>query len=234
MRYPEECARHKILDMVGDLALLGFDLHGFVVAHRSGHQTNHALARRLLEQVTAQPAPSSGLAATLGENGVIDINGIMSLLPHRYPFLLIDRVLELDPGRRAVAIKNVSVNEPFFRGHWPGQPIMPGVLIVEALAQAAGVLIAASVQLQPGRVVLMASLDGVKLRRPVVPGDQTPSGGPQAERSSPTRLAFTAWPRWAMLLAAEAQLRFVMVNADRDAGSGDRDAARAAAMSKAG
>ena len=103
---------------------------------------------------------------------MIDIAGIMSLLPHRYPFLLVDRVLELDPGHRAVAIKNVSVNEPFFRGHWPGQPIMPGVLIVEALAQAAGVLIAASVPLRPGRVVLIASIDGVKLRRPVVPGDQ--------------------------------------------------------------
>ena len=150
LRYPDECARHKILDMVGDLALLGFDLHGFVVAHRSGHQTNHALSRRLLEQVGEIDGPRAALRRSLGENGVIDITGIMSLLPHRYPFLLVDRVLELDPGHRAVAIKNVSVNEPFFRGHWPGQPIMPGVLIVEALAQAAGVLISASVPLPPG------------------------------------------------------------------------------------
>ena len=150
LRYPDECVRHKILDMVGDLALLGFDLHGFVVAHRSGHQTNHALSRRLLEQARPIDRLRAALAGSLGENGVIDIAGIMSLLPHRYPFLLVDRVLELDPGHTAVAIKNVSVNEPFFRGHWPGQPIMPGVLIVEALAQAAGVLISASVPLAAG------------------------------------------------------------------------------------
>ena len=173
LRYPDECVRHKILDMVGDLALLGFDLHGFVVAHRSGHQTNHALSRRLLEQAGEVDRLPGARSVACGENGVIDITGIMSLLPHRYPFLLVDRVLELDPGHRAVAIKNVSVNEPFFRGHWPGQPIMPGVLIVEALAQAAGVLICRQRRpLRPGRVALIASLDGVKLRRPVVPGDQ--------------------------------------------------------------
>ncbi len=108
---------------------------------------------------------------------MIDIAGIMSLLPHRYPFLLVDRVLELDPGHRAVAIKNVSVNEPFFRGHWPGQPIMPGVLIVEALAQAAGVLISASVPLRPGRVVLLASLDGSQAPPAGRSGRSTPAGG---------------------------------------------------------
>ena len=106
-----------------------------------------APAARASWQVDEAPA---ALPRSLGENGVIDITGIMSLLPHRYPFLLVDRVLELDPGHRAVAIKNVSVNEPFFRGHWPGQPIMPGVLIVEALAQAAGVLISASVAVAAG------------------------------------------------------------------------------------
>ncbi len=183
LRYPDECVRHKILDMVGDLALLGMDLHGFVVAHRSGHQTNHALTRRLLEQAGGGPAAAeSRPASACGEtNGVIDIAGIMRLLPHRYPFLLVDRVLAIDPGVKAVAIKNVSVNEPFFRGHWPGRPIMPGVLIVEALAQAAGVLISASVKLPPGRVVLMASLDQVKLRRPVVPGDQAQARSVQPE-----------------------------------------------------
>ena len=107
--------------MVGDLALLGIDLHGFVVAHRSGHQTNAALARRLLEQVAGRRRRRRSSRCPLREDGTIDIAGIMSLLPHRYPFLLVDRVLELDPGRRVVGIKNVSVNEPFFQGHWPGQ-----------------------------------------------------------------------------------------------------------------
>jgi UDP-3-O-[3-hydroxymyristoyl] N-acetylglucosamine deacetylase / 3-hydroxyacyl-[acyl-carrier-protein] dehydratase len=231
LRFPDECARHKMLDVVGDLALLGFDLHGFVVAHRSGHQTNHALSRRLLEQLGKSTAPGRP-PGLFGENGVIDIMGIMSLLPHRYPFLLVDRVLELDPGRRAVAIKNVSVNEPFFRGHWPGQPIMPGVLIVEALAQAAGVLISASVPLRPGRVVLLASLDGVKLRRPVVPGDQLRLEVTSRKIKSNAACIYGA-AKVGNAVAAEAKLRLVMVNADRAAGPLDRDAAGAAAMSKA-
>ena len=154
-------------------------------------------------------------------------------MPHRYPFLLVDRVLELDPGHRAVAIKNVSVNEPFFRGHWPGQPIMPGVLIVEALAQAAGVLISASVPLRPGRVVLLASLDGVKLRRPVVPGDQLRLEVVSRKIKSNAACVYGV-AKVGDAVAAEARLRLVMVNADRAAGSLDRDDAPATAMSKAG
>ncbi len=143
-------------------------------------------------------------------------------------------MLELEPGRRAVAIKNVSVNEPFFRGHWPGLPIMPGVLIVEALAQAAGVLIAASVELQPGQVVA-DRLDWTVSSSAGRSCPATSSGSKcSAERSSPTRPASQASPRWAMLVAAEAKLRFVMVDSDRSARSGDRDARKAAAISKAG
>ena len=112
--------------------------------------------------------------------------GSSEILPHRYPFLLVDRVLEVQPGRRIVAIKNVSVNEPFFQGHWPGRPIMPGVLIIEAMAQAGGVLIAATVD-RFGRVAMLASVDGVKLRRPVVPGDQLRSRGHAPNGSSRTR-----------------------------------------------
>jgi UDP-3-O-[3-hydroxymyristoyl] N-acetylglucosamine deacetylase / 3-hydroxyacyl-[acyl-carrier-protein] dehydratase len=128
----------------------------------------------------------------------------------------------------------VSVNEPFFRGHWPGQPIMPGVLIVEALAQAAGVLISASVPLRPGRVVLLASLDGVKLRRPVVPGDQLRLEV-TARKIKSNAASIYGVAKVGDAVAAEAHLRLVMVNADRAAGSLDRDAAAgAAAMSKAG
>jgi UDP-3-O-[3-hydroxymyristoyl] N-acetylglucosamine deacetylase / 3-hydroxyacyl-[acyl-carrier-protein] dehydratase len=232
LRYPDECVRHKILDMVGDLSLLGFDLHGFVVAHRSGHQTNHALSRRLLEQAGATKTHGDPPLSVNG-NGVIDIMGIMSLLPHRYPFLLVDRVLELDLGNTAVAIKNVSVNEPFFRGHWPGQPIMPGVLIIEALAQAAGVLISASVPLRPGRVVLLASLDGVKLRRPVVPGDQLRLEVTCRKIKTNAACVYGV-AKVGDAVAAEAQLRFVVMNTDRAAESLDRDAAGAAAMSKTG
>ena len=105
-----------------------------------------------------------------GRSGVLDIQGIMRLLPHRYPFLLVDRVLELEPPRRALVVKNVTVNEPFFSGHWPGLPIMPGVLILESIAQAAGVLIGSSIENPHTKVAMIASIDRVKLRRPVVPG----------------------------------------------------------------
>jgi UDP-3-O-[3-hydroxymyristoyl] N-acetylglucosamine deacetylase / 3-hydroxyacyl-[acyl-carrier-protein] dehydratase len=222
LRYTDECARHKTLDMVGDLALVGFDLHGFIVAHRSGHQTNHALARRLLRQAVKSTVPRS-LDGTFQEHGTLDIQAIMNLLPHRYPFLLVDRVLELEPGHRALAIKNVSVNEPFFRGHWPGQAIMPGVLIVEALAQTAGVLIAKSVEWRPGWVALIASINSVKLRRPVVPGDQLRLEvfGQKIKSNS---ACVTGQAKVGDTLAAEAKLRFVMVDAERAARSFDGNA----------
>jgi UDP-3-O-[3-hydroxymyristoyl] N-acetylglucosamine deacetylase/3-hydroxyacyl-[acyl-carrier-protein] dehydratase len=232
LRYRDECVRHKILDMVGDLALLGVDLHGFIVAHRSGHQTNHALARLLLEQAgaTTSPEPSSEPS---NERSAINITGIMRLLPHRYPFLLVDRMIEIVPGRTAVAIKNVSVNEPFFRGHWPEHPIMPGVLIIEALAQAAGVLISASVELAPGRVVLMASLDDVKLRRPVVPGDQIRLEV-SCKKIKSNAACVHGVARVEGTVAAEAKIRFVVVDTERAEGSARREAGRTSAMSKAG
>jgi UDP-3-O-[3-hydroxymyristoyl] N-acetylglucosamine deacetylase/3-hydroxyacyl-[acyl-carrier-protein] dehydratase len=200
LRFSDECVRHKILDLVGDLALAGMDLVGHVVAHRSGHSLNATLVRRLLAASKSAAAPA--------DPALLDVGAIMKILPHRYPFLLVDRVLSRD-AHRIVAIKNVSCNEPFFQGHWPGRPIMPGVLIVEALAQAGGVLIAPKVQSE-GRLALIASIDGVKLRRPVVPGDQL-------------RLivdAFRVRSRTAEVhgvarvgddVAAEAKIRFVLV-----------------------
>jgi 3-hydroxyacyl-[acyl-carrier-protein] dehydratase len=101
----------------------------------------------------------------------LDSAAIQRIIPHRYPFLLIDRVIELDPGKRIVGIKNVSGNEPFFQGHFPGNPIMPGVLIVEALAQAGSVLLLSQPE-DRGKLPLFAGIDGLRFRRPVVPGDQ--------------------------------------------------------------
>jgi UDP-3-O-[3-hydroxymyristoyl] N-acetylglucosamine deacetylase / 3-hydroxyacyl-[acyl-carrier-protein] dehydratase len=212
LRYPDECARHKVLDMVGDLALLGLDLHGFVVAYRSGHHTNAALARRLL-RIGAGSATAGVEPLPLKEDGTIDVAGIMTLLPHRYPFLLVDRVLELVPGRKVVGIKNVSINEPFFLGHWPGMPIMPGVLIVEALAQAAGVLIASSVP-RAGRFALIASIDDVKLRRPVVPGDQLRLEV-VGHRIKEKAAVVSGKAKVGDALAAQARVRFIMVDAER-------------------
>ncbi len=224
LRFDDECARHKVLDLVGDLALLGFDLHGSVIAHRSGHQTNHALVRKLLEAARQ----ASGTAALRGPErpeGVLDIRRIMDLLPHRYPFLLIDRVLELVPGRRVVAVKNVSINEPFFAGHWPGLPIMPGVLIIEALAQAAGILISKSIDNLAGRVAVIASINGVKIRRPVVPGDQLRLEA-NGQRFKPNAACISGSAKVGDVVVAEAKLRFVVV----DAGRGDEPAGGAACL----
>lgn len=212
LRYPDECVRHKILDMVGDLALLGLDLQAFVVAHRSGHHTNSLLVRKLVEAAASSRGDDP---IRLREDGTLDVEGIMSLLPHRYPFLLVDRVLELDPGRRVVAIKNVSVNEPFFQGHWPALPIMPGVLIIEAIAQAAGVLIASCVE-RDGRVALITTIDGVKLRRTVAPGDQLRLEI-TAHRVKKTSASVSGVAKVGDAVAAEAKLRFMIMAANRAA-----------------
>lgn len=213
LRFPDECVRHKILDMVGDLALLARDLCGHVVAHRSGHQLNAALVRKLVESIENERAGQGGGNGKCKGRGQLDINQIMQILPHRYPFLLVDRVLEHEPSRRIVALKNVSFNEPFFQGHWPGRPIMPGVLILEALAQAAGLMIADSVDPLENSAMII-SIDNVKIRRPVVPGDQL-----RLEVESLRIKNSSAQVQGVALVddqvAAEAKIRFVIVEAPR-------------------
>jgi UDP-3-O-[3-hydroxymyristoyl] N-acetylglucosamine deacetylase/3-hydroxyacyl-[acyl-carrier-protein] dehydratase len=206
LRYPDECVRHKLLDMVGDLALAGVDLVGHVVAHRSGHKLNAALVRALLggASTAADPAPTT-----------LDIRHIMRVLPHRYPFLLIDRVTALDPARHVVAIKNVTINEPFFPGHWPDRPIMPGVLIVEAMAQAAGVLVAQHFDARRMSAVI-AAIDGVKLRRPVVPGDQLRLEV-HARRFGSRVAVVHAEGYVEAHLAAEAEIRFAIIDREQAA-----------------
>ena len=166
LRFPDEPARHKMLDLMGDLFLLGADIRGRVVATKSGHRAHHELVRKLVAEM--EEFETRGRAVR--DTGM-DIKEITGLLPHRYPFLLVDRVLELEGYRRAVGIKNVTVNEPFFTGHFPDQPIMPGVLILEALAQLAGTLLLRRME-YTGKLPILWAIDKVKLRRSVVPGDQ--------------------------------------------------------------
>jgi UDP-3-O-[3-hydroxymyristoyl] N-acetylglucosamine deacetylase/3-hydroxyacyl-[acyl-carrier-protein] dehydratase len=159
LRWPDEFVRHKALDMLGDLALAGRRLKARITAVRPSHRGTVTFVRELL-------------AHSHREANVIGVDEIMKILPHRYPFLLVDRILELEPQKRIVGIKNVTINEPFFQGHFPGHPIMPGVLIVEAMAQVGGMLLMGTMDDPETKVVYFMSLDNIKFRKPVKPGDQ--------------------------------------------------------------
>lgn len=206
MRFSDEPVRHKIADLIGDLYLLGAPIQGRIIAYKSGHATNHALVRRLIKQYRGQT--QHGLATK--PRGVIDIRALSRMLPHRYPMLLVDRVIEIDDGRRAVGIKNVTINEPFFQGHYPGTPIMPGVLVVEAMAQLSGVLIGQKLE-HTGKLAVLLSLDRVKLRKPVTPGDQLVMEA-EAIRIR-NRIAHMRCRGYvAEELAAEAEVKFMLVD----------------------
>ncbi|MGD0262013.1 MAG: bifunctional UDP-3-O-[3-hydroxymyristoyl] N-acetylglucosamine deacetylase/3-hydroxyacyl-ACP dehydratase [Verrucomicrobiota bacterium] len=186
LRYPDEFVRHKMLDIVGDLSLLGRPLRGHLIAVKPGHAANCELVRRILAQmrkplVAAQafaPPPAAPKAAPMAEgaseetkaqDGAMDIQGVMQLLPHRYPFLMVDRVAKLE-GNHVIGIKNVTINEFYFQGHFPGHPVMPGVLQLEAMAQVAGIVLLKSVE-NAGKIAYFMSAEDVKWRKPVHPGD---------------------------------------------------------------
>lgn len=159
LRWPDEFMRHKALDMVGDLVLAAARVRARITAVKPSHRGTVALVRALLQHA-------------IRETSVLTVEDIMKVLPHRYPFLLVDRILEIEEKKRIVGLKNVTINEPFFQGHFPGHPIMPGVLIIEAMAQVGGMLLMGSVPDPENKVVYFMSLDNVKFRRPVKPGDQ--------------------------------------------------------------
>lgn len=160
LRWPDEFVRHKAVDLLGDLALLGGNLRADVVAFRPSHAGNLALVRAITRLAMPAGPPVMGIEQILG------------VLPHRYPMLLVDRIVEVVGRERIVGIKNVTFNEPFFQGHFPDHPVMPGVLIVEAMAQVGGLLLMGAVDQPENKIVYFMSIDNVKFRRLIVPGDQ--------------------------------------------------------------
>ncbi len=170
LRFYNEPVRHKTLDLLGDLFLIGAPFKGHVLAARSGHKANVELARRMRQLYKKKKI--AGKYAGKNKGVFFDINAILKIMPHRYPFLLIDRIIDLEPDKRVIAMKNVTINEPFFQGHFPDHPIMPGVMILEAMAQAGGVLLLNAIAEPQTKVVYFMSIDNAKFRKPVLPGDQ--------------------------------------------------------------
>jgi UDP-3-O-[3-hydroxymyristoyl] N-acetylglucosamine deacetylase/3-hydroxyacyl-[acyl-carrier-protein] dehydratase len=178
LRFKDEFVRHKILDIIGDVMLLGMPLKAHIVATRPGHAINAELTKALFDKLQERKKGGAKKKAAPGimkqvqaHETSLDIKRILETVPHRYPFLMIDRVIEFIGGSELVAIKNVTINEPYFQGHYPGEPVMPGVLQIESMAQASGVLLLRQGSVENKTPFLM-SVDKVKFRRPVRPGDQ--------------------------------------------------------------
>ena len=171
LRYKNEPVRHKLLDLIGDLALIGTPIKAQILAARPGHRANVEFAKKI-RKLYQQKKLVKKYQLVKKEGVVFDTAAIERILPHRYPFLLVDKIIELDFDNRVVGVKSVTANEPFFPGHFPGNPIMPGVLIIEAMAQTGGVLILNSVSDPNEKLVYFMQINNAKFRKPVVPGDQ--------------------------------------------------------------
>ncbi len=207
LRFPNEFVRHKILDLYGDLVALGTAVRGHIIAVKSGHKTNMRFMRRLHEQILMSRGEFSQERAN---PDVIDIQRVFKALPHRYPFLMVDRILEIVPGKRVTGVKNVSINEPYFQGHYPGHPIMPGVMQIEAMAQVAGFLVT-DPETGSKTVPVLMTIDKVKLRKTVIPGDRLVIEA-EAVRVRERLAQVSAVARVEGVVVAEAQLKFMVTD----------------------
>ncbi len=170
LRFQDEFVRHKILDIIGDLMLSGRRIMGHVIAVRPGHRPNTEMAKKILDAYKAIEAVAPKPVAVPVGKGVLNINEVMRILPHRYPFLMVDRVVDFEGDTRCTGVKQITINEPYFQGHFPGHPVMPGVLQVEAMAQVASIIMLRKSENQ-GKIGYFVSAESVKFRKPVEPGD---------------------------------------------------------------
>lgn len=171
LRFNDEFVRHKILDLIGDMSVLGIPIKGRIMAIRSGHALNLKLVKKIYQQKLKYESAAIAFGSVPRGANEIDASMIMKILPHRYPFLLVDRIISMEEGKRAVGLKNVTINEDFFNGHFPGKPVMPGVLIIEAMAQVGGVMML-SPEENRGKLAYFMAANEVKFRKTVLPGDQ--------------------------------------------------------------
>ncbi|MGB0264462.1 MAG: bifunctional UDP-3-O-[3-hydroxymyristoyl] N-acetylglucosamine deacetylase/3-hydroxyacyl-ACP dehydratase [Opitutales bacterium] len=175
LRFKDEFVRHKMLDIVGDIVLAGMPIKAHIVGVRPGHALNaelsRALRKKILEKVKGPKKSVEERVTVKAHETQLDIRRVLDILPHRYPFVMVDRVLEFVSDEELVALKNVTINEPFFQGHYPGRPVMPGVLQIEAMAQAAGILLLRRLPVEENKVAFFMSVDKVKFRQAVEPGD---------------------------------------------------------------
>ncbi len=205
-RFPDECVRHKVVDLIGDLRLSGRPIVGRI-AYKTGHALNQKLVVQLMESARRIEQKKA-----MSDKPLLDIRRIQKILPHRYPFLLVDKVIAIEGSRRIRCVKNVTYNEQFFQGHFPSSPVMPGVLIVEAMAQASGLLFAQTLE-HTGKLAVLLTMDGVKIRKSVVPGDQLILiAETDKVRSRAAKCICTALVGDEVV--AEAQLKFMLVDDD--------------------
>lgn len=218
LRFSDEFVRHKMLDIIGDIVLAGMPIKAHIVAVRPGHALNaelsKALRKKILDQAKGRKKKPVRAPATVeaGE-GTMDIRRVLDLLPHRYPFVMIDRVLEVPNDNELVALKNVTINEPYFQGHYPGRPVMPGVLQIEAMAQAAGILLLRRLEVGDSTIAFFMSADKVKFRQAVEPGDALHVHAKITKVRGNKLATATAECRVAGKVVSNAELMFMLVEA---------------------
>ena len=209
LRFDEEFARHKILDVIGDLMLSGKKFMGHVICIKPGHSPNTQVARLLKKAFSEVVSMTPSVNIPTGE-GALDINEVMKILPHRYPFLLLDRIVKFEGENKCTGIKSVTINEPFFQGHFPGHPVMPGVLQLEAMAQLASIMLLRRPENQ-GKIGYFLSADKVKFRKPVMPGDTLSIEGEAVKiKSSVAQAKCRCFVNDA--LVSEAELKFSLIS----------------------